>query len=116
MILGLLPKLAAVVACVPNSVLGGAGLAMFGMVAASGIKTLSRIDFDKNCNMMVVAVSIGIAMIPLGVPKFYAKFPQWAQLIMNSGITIGSIVAIVLNIVLNGAAKEEPKLAHRDYL
>jgi len=116
MFLGTLPKLAAVVASVPNSVLGGAGLAMFGMVAASGIKTLSKIDFDESCNMMVVAVSVGIALIPLGVPTFYTKFPSWAQLILTSGITMGSVVAIVLNIILNGAKKKDGKIAHREYL
>jgi uric acid transporter len=116
MVLGLIPKLAAIVACVPNSVLGGAGIAMFGMVAASGIKTLSKIDFDESCNMMIVAVSIGIALIPVGVPDFYAKFPAWSQLILKSGITIGSVVAIVLNVILNGAKKQDPKLAPREYL
>ena len=115
-VLGFFPKLAAIVACVPNSVLGGAGLAMFGMVAASGIKTLFRIDFDADCNMMVVAISIAMALIPLGVSNFYAKFPVWAQLILNSGITMGSIVAVFLNIILNGAQKVEARIAHRTYL
>ena len=105
-LLGLFPKLAAIVACVPNSVLGGAGIVMFGMVAASGIRTLSKIDFADGYNMMVVAVSIGLALIPVGVPGFYAKFPAWAQLILNSGITIGSIVAVTLNAILNGIHSE----------
>ena len=116
MVLGFFPKLAAIVASVPNSVLGGAGIAMFGMVAASGIKTLSKIDFGAGCNMMLVAVTIGVALIPVGVPGFYAKFPAWAQLILNSGITIGSLVAIVLNMILNSAQTQDPTLAHREYL
>ena len=116
MVLGLFPKLAAIVASVPNSVLGGAGIAMFGMVAASGIKTLSKIDFDEGCNMMLVAVTIGVALIPVGVPGFYAKFPNWAQLILNSGITIGSLVAIVLNIILNSAKKHDMDIGQREYL
>ena len=101
MVLGLFPKLAAVVACIPNMVLGGAGLAMFGMVAASGIQALSKVDFVGNCNMMVIAISIAVALIPIGSPGFYAKFPAGVQLICNSGITIGSITAIVLNLILN---------------
>jgi len=118
MVLGLFPKLAAVVACIPNSVLGGAGIAMFGMVAASGIKTLSKVDFDHSYNMMIVAVSIGIALIPLGVPAFYSKFPIWVQLFMKSGITVGSVTAIVLNIVLNGVPSEKKKedVARTEYL
>jgi NCS2 family nucleobase:cation symporter-2 len=101
MILGLMPKLAAVVACIPNMVLGGAGLAMFGMVAASGIQALSKVNFVGNCNMMVIAVSVAVALIPIGAPTFYSKFPTGVQLICTSGITIGSITAILLNLILN---------------
>ena len=118
MLLGLFPKLAAVVACIPNPVLGGAGIAMFGMVAASGIKTLSKVDFEHGYNMMIVAVSIGIALIPLGMPAFYSKFPLWAQLFLKSGITVGSVMAVLLNIILNGVPKkpEKDEVSHTTYL
>jgi len=106
-VLGLFPKFAAVISGIPVSVLGGAGIAMFGMVAASGIKTLSKVEFDGTHNIMVVAVSIGIGMMTLAVPNFYQNFPGWAQVILNSGITAGSITAIVLNVVLNGIGKEK---------
>ena len=105
-VLGLFPKFAAVISAIPVSVLGGAGIAMFGMVAASGIKTLSKVEFDGTNNIMVVAVSIGIGMITLSVPNFYQNFPSWAQVILHSGITAGSITAIVLNIVLNGTVQK----------
>jgi len=106
-VLGLFPKFAAVISAIPVSVLGGAGIAMFGMVAASGIKTLSKVEFDGTNHIMVVAVSIGIGMITLAVPNFYQNFPSWAQVILNSGITAGSITAIVLNVLLNGTGQEE---------
>jgi len=102
MILGIFPKFAAIVSSIPVAVLGGAGIAMFGMVAASGIKTLSKVQFDGTHNIMIVAVSLGIGMITLGAPNFYQNFPSWAQVILHSGITAGSVVAIILNIVLNG--------------
>ena len=103
MILGLFPKMAAVVASVPTMVLGGAGLAMFGMVAASGFQALSKANLHKKGNIMVVAISVAIALIPIGVPSFYSKFPTWVQIICNSGITIGSITAIILNLFLRDA-------------
>ncbi|MDQ6662577.1 MAG: purine permease [Chloroflexota bacterium] len=105
MVLGLFPKLAAIVASIPQPVLGGAGLALFGMVAASGIKTLAKVKFEGNYNIMVVAVSLGVGLIPLGVAGFYHKFPDWVQIILNSGITAGSVTAILLNIVLNELGK-----------
>lgn len=100
-VLGLFPKAAAVVASIPTPVLGGAGIAMFGMVAVSGIRTLSAVNFEGNQNAMLVAISLGVGLIPLAVPTFYHKFPAWAQLILHSGITIGSLVAIILNICFN---------------
>ena len=108
-VLGLFPKAAAVVASIPTPVLGGAGIAMFGMVMASGIKTLSKISFENNHNLMVVAVSIAVGLIPLAVPGIYAKFPAQMQVILHSGITVGSIVAILLNAVLNKVEPEEEK-------
>lgn len=116
-VLGLFPKLAAVIAAIPVAVLGGAGVAMFGMVAASGIKTLSRVQFDGTNNIMVVAVSIGVGMITLAVPNFYHNFPSWAQVILHSGITAGSVTAIVLNVILNGTQETaEIKIEKNHYL
>jgi len=100
-VLGLFPKAAAIVASIPAPVLGGAGIAMFGMVMASGIKTLSKVGFDDNHNLMVVAISIAVGLIPLAVPNIYQQFPGSLQIIFNSGITVGSVTAIVLNGLLN---------------
>lgn len=105
--LGLLPKMAAVVACIPNSVLGGAGIAMFGIIIASGVRSLSKVDFEHSSNLMLVAISIGVSMITLTVPNFFHAFPDWSQIILHSGITLGSICAVVLNILFNGIGKKE---------
>ena len=103
-VLGLFPKMATIIASLPNAVLGGAGIAMFGIVAASGIKTLAKVDFEKNhTNIFIVAISIGIGVIPVMVPTFFQHFPAWSQTIMHSGITLGSITAIILNAFFNGS-------------
>lgn len=115
-VLGLFPKAAAIVASIPNAVLGGAGIAMFGMVTASGIKTLSKVKFEGTHNMMVVAISIAVGLIPLAVPGFYQKFPSWAQVILHSGITAGSVMAIVLNALLNGTDKASEPMPRQEYL
>ncbi|MCX5167272.1 nucleobase:cation symporter-2 family protein [Streptomyces antibioticus] len=100
-VLGLLPKLGAVVAAIPAPVLGGAGLVMFGTVAASGLRTLAEVDFKGNHNLTVVAVSVAMGVLPVGVPTVYARFPDWFQTVMNSGISAGCVTAIVLNLVFN---------------
>ncbi|MEU4658951.1 nucleobase:cation symporter-2 family protein [Streptomyces sp. NPDC023723] len=113
-LLGLLPKLGAVVAAIPAPVLGGAGVVMFGTVAASGLRTLSEVDFEGNHNLTVVAVSLAVGLLPVGVPTVYDKFPDWFQTVMHSGISAGCLTAIVLNLLFNhlpartGSTSAEP--------
>lgn len=66
--LGLLPIMGRIVASVPTSVLGGAGIVLFGTVAASGIRTLSKVEYNNNMNLVIVATSIGFGMIPIAAP------------------------------------------------
>jgi uric acid transporter len=111
-VLGLFPKMAQVVASVPAFVLGGAGIVMFGMVAANGIKTLSKVDFAKNHhNLFIVAVSIGMGMVPVVAPKFFSQLPHALEPILHSGILLASVSAVVLNVVFNGVGKER-ELTH----
>ncbi|MFI6427937.1 nucleobase:cation symporter-2 family protein [Promicromonospora sp. NPDC050880] len=100
-VLGLVPKVGAVVGGVPSAVLGGAGIALFGMVAASGIRSLAKVTFTSR-NILVVALSLGVALLPTVRPEIYANLPEWFRLIFDSGISAGAISAILLNLLLNG--------------
>ncbi len=102
-LLGLLPKLGGIVEGIPLGVLGGAGVALFGMVAASGVRTLSRVRFN-NANILVVAISLGIGLLPTVSPTLYTQFPTWFKIIFNSGISAGALTAIVLNVIFNSPA------------
>lgn len=113
-LLGLFPKAGAVVASIPYPVLGGAGIAMFGMVASGGISSLGQVEFKGTKNGMIIAVSIGLAMIPLAVPTFYSKFPQWVETLFHSGITTGSLTAILLNLFFNELGKNKNLLIKDD--
>lgn len=100
-VLGLLPVLGRVVAAVPTPVLGGAGVVLFGTVAASGIRTLAKVEYKNNMNLIIVAASIGFGMIPIAAPKFYDQFPSWFSTIFHSGISSAAVMAILLNILFN---------------
>jgi NCS2 family nucleobase:cation symporter-2 len=103
-VLGLVPKMGALVESVPTMVLGGAGLVMFGMVAATGIRILAGVDFARNRNnLFVVAVSIGMGMIPLVAPNFKQWMPHGIHPLIESGILLASITAVALNAFFNGA-------------
>ena len=103
--LGLLPKMAALIESLPTVVLGGAGLVMFGMVAATGIRILGGVDFKNNrFNALIVAISIGIGMIPLIAPNFKQWMPHNLHPLIESGILLASISAVILNLFFNGAS------------
>ncbi|MBP7354443.1 nucleobase:cation symporter-2 family protein [Comamonas sp. UBA7528] len=102
-VLGVLPKMAALIESLPTVVLGGAGLVMFGMVAATGIRILSNVDFQRNRNnAMIVAVSIGVGMIPLVAPNFRQWMPHAIHPLIESGILLASLCAVLLNVFFNG--------------
>ena len=98
-ILGLLPKAAAIVAAIPQPVIGGASLAMFANVAVVGIQTLSKVDLRDNRNAVIVSTSIGLALLVTLKPSIVTVMPSWLQIIFGSGVTIGSLTAIILNLL-----------------
>ena len=115
--LGLLPKMSALVEAVPVVVLGGAGIVMFGMVAATGARILTNVDFKNNrYNLFVVAISVGFGMIPLVAPNFFRHTPDELHPLLESGILLAAIVSVVLNLFFNGlgsveAAKRQASVA-----
>ena len=108
LLLGLLPKMAALVEAVPLVVLGGAGLVMFGMVAATGARILTAVDFKTNTyNLFIVAISVGFGMIPLVAPNFFKALPHDLHPLLESGILLSALVAVVLNAFFNGLGSKE---------
>ena len=110
-VMGLVPKVGALAEAIPTAVLGGAGLVMFGMVAATGIRILSRVDFTSNRNnLFIVAIALGFGMIPLIAPNFKQWMPHSIHPLIDSGILLTTISAVVLNMVFNGANADEDDL------
>jgi NCS2 family nucleobase:cation symporter-2 len=102
--LGLLPKMAAFVESIPTFVLGGAGLVMFGMVAATGIRILSTVDYKNNRNnLYIVALSIGFGLIPLVAPRWTQHMTHSLHPLLESGILLTAVAAVLLNLFFNGA-------------
>lgn len=105
--LGLIPKFAALATIIPQPVIGGATTIMFAMVAVAGIQMLSKVDFNKNSNMLVVACSIGVGLGITVVPNILDNTPTIFKEIFGSGIVSASIVAVLLNAFLNYGNTEE---------
>ncbi|MCK8383935.1 nucleobase:cation symporter-2 family protein [Erwinia amylovora] len=101
LLLGFLPLLGRVVASIPMPVLGGAGVVLFGTVAASGIRILAKVDYQDNMNLVIVATSIAFGMFPIVMPSFYDQFPGWVRTIFHSGISAACLVSVTLNLIFN---------------
>lgn len=118
--LGLLPVLGRVVASIPMPVLGGAGIILFGSVAASGIRTLSKVNYDNQNNLIIVATALSIGLIPVVNNEFYEHFPSWVKTLFHSGISSTCITAILLNLLFNAkflgntkeVVKPTPSMTH----
>ena len=99
--LGLLPKFAALATIIPNPVLGGAMVALFGMVAASGVKMLQHVDFSKTSNMLIVACAVSLGVGASVVTPLFGKMPELFRILFGSGIVSGSVAALLLNLFFN---------------
>jgi uric acid transporter len=97
-LLGFLPKLAAVIAAIPRPVLGGASLVMFGMTTMAGIEELTRVRYHGTSNAIVVAVSVSMGVLPIAAPQLFAHAPDAARLFLNSGIFLTAATAVFLNL------------------
>lgn len=98
-ILGLFPKIAGVIQAVPQAVLGGAVMVMFGAVAASGINILAGIKLDRRA-LLIISISLGLGLGIAQVPDFLKHLPTLIQNILSSGVATGGIAALILNLVL----------------
>jgi xanthine permease len=113
-LLSLSPKMAALVAAVPSYVLGGAGVVMFGMVVATGVRVLAGADFTRRPqNLLIVAISVGLGMIPLVADKFFQAFPATLGPMLNSGILLATVAAVILNLFYNGLGGRRADPRHK---
>ena len=97
-LLGFLPKLAAVIAGIPRPVLGGASIVMFGMTTMAGIEELTRVRYQGTSNAIIVAVSVSMGVLPIASPQLFAHAPDAARLFLNSGIFLAAATAVLLNL------------------
>ena len=112
-LLGLVPLFGRVVAAIPAPVLGGAGIVLFGSVAASGIRTLSRVEYGDNLNLVVIAVSIAMGLVPIARPHFWDQFPAGVGVVLDSGISAAAVTAVLLNLFFNrwrALTKDQPSV------
>ncbi|PKV92385.1 NCS2 family nucleobase:cation symporter-2 [Amycolatopsis echigonensis] len=117
-VMGLVPKIGAFIAAIPEPVVGGVAVVMFAMVGVVGVQTLKKVDFSGNHNAFIVSVALGVGLLPafgldrFGNSVFFQHFPAWLRTICGSPITVAAVLAFVLNLLFNhlGRRREEDLL------
>jgi len=98
--LGVVPKVAALFAGIPPAVIGGGGLIMFAMIFASGAAIFHRgVDLTRR-NLVILAVALGLGLGVEARPEVVANLPRWAETFFGSGLIIGGLSALLLNVLL----------------
>ncbi|MFI9237880.1 nucleobase:cation symporter-2 family protein [Streptomyces sp. NPDC053079] len=112
-LLGLSPVFASLIALVPQPVLGGAGIVLFGTVAASGINVLRTAGLDRGDNLLIAATSLGVGLVPVVSRTFYdnAAIPETLKIILDSGVSAGCLTAVVLNLAFHHVGRGRPPAA-----
>lgn len=98
-ILGLLPKIGAIITVMPSPVLGGATIALFGMVATSGMKIAIKGGLNDR-KVFILSISLALGLGVIMKPSAVAKLPEWLSTLLSSGVLVGAVIAFVLNLVL----------------
>ncbi|MNJ38318.1 Uric acid permease PucK [compost metagenome] len=111
-LIGFVPKIAALTQLVPPSVLGGAMIALFGLVLSSGIRMLGdQVDLNRHENLLIIACAVGMGLGVTVVPDIFQRVPGWLRILVDNGIVAGSFTAIVLNLLFNGLKGHKGKAA-----
>ncbi|MNO22537.1 Uric acid permease PucK [compost metagenome] len=109
-LIGFVPKIAALTQLVPTSVLGGAMIALFGLVLSSGIRMLGeQVDLNRHENLLIIACSVGMGLGVTVVPQIFDALPAWLRILVDNGIVAGSFTAIVMNLLFNGLGGNNKK-------
>ena len=104
-LLGLLPKFGALAQIIPSPVIGGAIIVMFGFVSLQGMQMLARVDFVNNeHNFLIAAVSIAVG-VGFNNSNLFNSLPTAFRMFFSNGIVMASILAVVLNAILNRKKK-----------
>lgn len=106
-LIGLLPKFGALATIIPTSVLGGAMIVLFGTIGIQGTTILRTVDFGKERNLMIAAISIGAGIGVTVYPQIFQQLSELIRLVIENAVVVTSVLAVFLNIVLPGREKGE---------
>lgn len=100
-LLGVFQPVGEVMAAIPQPVVGAAAAVTFGVLVIAGMQILAKVDMDKTGNTLIIMFGVVFGLIPAAAPNFYDRMPDSLDAILHSGVAMGAIVAVVLNLIFN---------------
>ncbi len=100
-LIGFLAPIAATITAIPSAVVGGTAVLVFGVVMVLGVQMLHRAALDDHTNTFIVGAALAIGLLPVLIPGMYAAFPTNARILLESGVAVGTLTAVVLNAVFH---------------
>lgn len=105
-VLGVVQPVGRVMAAIPAPVVGAAAITTFSALAVSGIQLLSKVDYSKQTNLLIVMFGLSIGLIPAVAPDFYRQMPEFTRIFLKSGVATGTMLAILLNLFLHELGRQ----------
>lgn len=112
-ILGLMPVTGAVIAALPEPVVGGVGLVLFGSIAVVGVGTLKSVSTSDTINSTIMALAVGVGLMTKFAPTMWDEFPDWSQSILADGVVLTAVTAVLLNLIFNHTSIADRARANR---
>jgi uracil-xanthine permease len=100
-ILAVFAPLSRLANAIPAPVVGGTAIIVFAVICGMGIDILRRVDLHTPGNLFTVAIALAIGLMPILVPGLYSKFPTMLQIILSNGLAMGTMAAVLFNIVFH---------------
>ncbi|MDN5683022.1 uracil-xanthine permease family protein, partial [Corynebacterium glyciniphilum] len=101
LLLGLTPATGAVIAALPDPVIGGISLILFTSIAAVGVNALRKVDLTDTVNSTIVAIAVALGLLSKFSTGIWSNFPDWAQTLLSDGVVLAALAAFGLNLLFN---------------
>lgn len=101
LLMGLMPVTGAVIAALPDPVVGGVSIMLFTSIASVGVATLRKADLGDTVNSLILSAAVALGLLSEFADDIWSKFPDWAQTLLSDGVVLAALSAFFLNLLFN---------------
>ncbi|MGP5644101.1 uracil-xanthine permease family protein [Corynebacterium variabile] len=113
LLMGFMPVTGAVIAALPDPVVGGVSIMLFTSIASVGVSTLRKADLGDTINSLILSAAVAVGLLSEFSGDIWSKFPDWAQTLLSDGVVLAALAAFFLNLLFNRTRIAEKARASR---